>query len=109
MSVGRLLALPMGSVPLGAGMNLGLQLGGLDLLLAGFFFVDHVPRRTRPAEVKSRRAIALRRRLMTAAVALARVGSLAWMLPSLIADWYYGGLGLAWGSGGWESYFVLNG
>lgn len=97
----------MPPIPLGAELNLGLQLSAMALLIAGFYLAFHAHRRTGPAIDLPGRAIFLHMNVMTLAITLAGVGLLVWMLPNLLLGWYYAPSGLGYGQGGIQSYFEL--
>lgn len=97
-------------IPPGAELNLGLQGTAVALLLVGLWAGIrthrelHAPNPTGPPPSES-----LHKNVMTAAVGVSALGVAIWMLPNLLAGWYYSSKGLGYGSGGFDSYFTLGG
>ena len=109
----------LASIPLGAEINIGLQIVALVLLLVGlrYAILTHNGIATRSKQASStpaasnpvERVESIHKNVMTLAVVVSGLGVIIWMVPSLILGWFYSTSGLGFGSGGYLSYFKFGG
>ena len=99
----------MVSVPLGADLNLALQVVAFVLILVGLRYAVLTHRANAQGKEGGKGPEAVHKNLMTTAVIISGVGSIVWMIPNFILGWYYGSSGLGYGTGGYTSYLSYSG
>jgi uncharacterized membrane protein YozB (DUF420 family) len=94
------------SIPIGAELNLTLQVVAFGLLLVGLRYAIQTHKAYAAGKEEGQKLETVHKNLMTAAVVLSGLGTVIWMVPSLFLGWYYKpSKGLGFGSGGYTSYF----
>jgi hypothetical protein len=100
-------------IPLGAELNLGLQVVALVLILMGLRYAIRTHKGyasgTDAGSQQGTKSEKTHKNLMTTAVLVSGIGVLIWMMPNLLYGWFYNQGGLGYGSGGYLSYFVFSG
>ncbi len=96
----------MSSIPIGAELNLVIQLIAFGLILVGLRFAVQTHKALAAGKEEGQKLETAHKNLMTTAVLLSGLGTVIWMVPSLILGWYYSpSKGLGFGTGGYTSYF----
>lgn len=95
-------------VPLGAELNLALQLVAFVLIVVGlrFAILTHGAISSGKDGGNSER---IHRNMMTFAVVVSGLGAVAWMVPNFLLGWFYESGGLGYGAGGYSSYLEIGG
>ena len=99
----------MSNIPLGAELNLGLQLVAFGLILVGLRFAIRTHRAFAAGKEEGSRYESTHKNLMTSAVIVSGLGALIWMVPNFLLGWFYSNTGLGYGSGGYLSYLQFQG
>jgi hypothetical protein len=96
-------------VPLGATLNLGIQITALALILVGLRFAIRTHNAYAAEKEEGEKFEKTHKNLMTSAVIVSGLGVLIWMLPNFLLGWFYSSTGLGYGSGGYLSYLQFQG
>jgi hypothetical protein len=99
----------MVTIPLGAEVNLGLQLVSFLLILVGLRYAIKTHRAYSGGKDDGAKFEGTHKNLMTTAVVISGLGAVIWMVPNLFFGWFYGTTGLGYGTGGYQSYFSFTG
>ncbi len=97
----------MATVPLGAEINLIVQVVSLVLILVGLRYAILTHRAFAQGAENGIKLESKHKNLMTSAVIVSGLGALVWMVPNYFFGWSYGTQGLGYGSGGYPSYYVF--
>lgn len=95
----------MANVPLGAGLNLGIQVISLAIILTGLRYAILTHRAFAQGKEDGIKLEGRHKNLMTSAVIVSGLGALVWMIPNYFFGWNYGTSGLGYGTGGYPSYY----
>jgi len=103
----------LAAIPIGAQLNIVLQLVAFGLILVGVRYAirTHNAYRLGTAEGDEKGQISEKthKNLMTSAVLVSGLGVIIWMVPNFILGWFYGPGFPGYGSGGYTSYIELFG
>jgi hypothetical protein len=99
----------LSSIPLGAELNLGIQLIAFLLILLGVRYAILTHRAFSAGKEEGAKLESTHKNLMTSAVIVSGLGTIVWMLPNFLLGWFYGSNFMGYGTGGYASYFAYNG
>ncbi|MBI3859595.1 MAG: hypothetical protein HY296_05075 [Thaumarchaeota archaeon] len=99
----------MTSLPLGAELNLGIQILSLAIILTGLRYAILTHDAFAQGTENGIKFESKHKNLMTSAVIVSGLGAVVWMIPNYFFGWFYGSSGLDYGSGGSASYFSVFG
>ena len=102
------------AIPTGAELNLALQILAFVLILVGVRYAIKTHRSyamgTEEGSKAGQGTEKVHKNLMTSAVIVSGIGTVVWMVPSLVLGWYYDVKNFpGYGSGGYLSYFQFSG
>jgi hypothetical protein len=97
------------TVPLGAEVNLGIQTVSLVIILVGLRYAVMTHRAFAKGSENGAKLESTHKNLMTSAVVVSGLGAIVWMIPNLLLGWFYDTTGFGYGSGGYQSYFLIVG
>ncbi len=99
-------------IPLGAELNLSLQIVALLVILFGLRYAvrthNGYKAGTDEGSQAGAKAETVHKNLMTSAVIISGLGAVIWMIPNFISGWFYSQGGIGYGSGGYTSYFEFS-
>lgn len=99
----------MPTIPLGAELNLGIQLVAFLLILVGVRYAILTHRALAGGKEGGAKHESTHKNLMTFAVVVSGLGTIIWMLPNFLLGWIYGSNFMGYGTGGYSSYLEYGG
>ncbi|MFI5404815.1 MAG: hypothetical protein ACHQYR_03710, partial [Candidatus Gagatemarchaeaceae archaeon] len=97
------------SIPVGAELNLGIQVISLAIILLGLRFAIKTHNAFAQDKEDGAKMEWRHKNLMTSAVILSGLGAVVWMIPNYVFGWFYTNAGLDYGTGGYPSYYTTFG
>ena len=92
-------------LPLGAELNLAIQVVSLAIILVGLRYAILTHNAFAKGAENGIKLEGKHKNLMTSAVIVSGLGAVIWMIPNYFYGWIYGTNGLGYGRGGPESYY----
>ncbi len=101
----------MAIIPLGAELNLGIQVVSLTIILVGLRFAILTHNAYAQGKEEGAKMEWRHKNLMTSAVIVSGLGAVVWMIPNYLFGWYYDYTngGLDYGTGGYSSFYATAG
>ena len=99
----------MVNVPLGAEVNLAIQLVSFALILVGLRYAILTHNAFAQGKEEGAKLESTHKKLMTSAVLVSGLGAAIWMVPNYFLGWSYDPNGFGYGTGGYQSYYLFQG